>query len=46
MFKVNDKDTRTTLMSLSLVLNICHTTFFSVSIAYFQQVMNGWDSTV
>ena len=48
MFKVNNKDTRTTpmfcvaLVSLLLTLNILHT-LFSVSIVNFEQVTASWE---
>ena len=46
MFKVNNKDTRTTpgivLVSLLLTLNIFHT-LFSAFIVNFGQVIAGWD---
>ena len=45
MFKVNNKDTRTTpgvvLVSLLLTLNIFHT-LFSAFIVNFEQVIAGW----
>ena len=47
MFKVNNKDTRTTpgvvLVSLLLTLNIFHT-LFSAFIVNFGQVIAGWAS--
>ena len=49
MFKVNNKDTRTTpgvvLVSLLLTLNIFHT-LFSAFIVNFEQVIAGWDIDV
>ena len=49
MFKVNNKDTRTTpgvvLVSLLLTLNIFHT-LFSVSIVDFEQVNADWDDVL
>ena len=48
MFKVNNKDTRTTpgvvLVSLLLTLNIFHTLFFSVSIVNFEHLNADWDA--
>ena len=48
MFKVNNKDTRTTpgviLVSLLLTLNIFHTLFFSVSVVNFEHLNADWDA--
>ena len=46
MFKVNNKDTRTTptAVSLMLTLSIFHT-LFGVSVVNFEQVIAGWRFT-
>ena len=46
MFKVNNKDTRTTpLLSLLLTFNIFHILFYCVSIVNFEQVNADWVGT-
>ena len=51
MFRVNNKDTRTTPLSLLLTLNIFHNFFqcfycFSVSVVNFKHVYADWDDNM
>ena len=46
MFKVNNKDTRTTPMASLLPLNMYFTSCSSVSTVNFEHVIAGWEVTI